>query len=287
MGVVVKFYSCEMVNPILFLCPPFQDIITSAKLSRSSAALVTLLLHCVNVGQLAATAGVVETCLDALVDTWLRSPSKISASGTSLASTAGSAFTPTKPPHTTLTPAFAASSSELAVEELSAKSLCILPEDWFAQLLRKAEKLGVKHSHLAELAVRYASQAIDKEDMKERSGSSHTSPLLTKNDGDSPSSNRSTPSELAILSEKDTDTALEDLGLSGVGLQMGSGERRVDLGSLLDKVLTILPEEAYNIPLVTMEWLTKVGGLGWWLGVSKAFIKIGHACNFSRRTRFG
>ena len=48
-------------------------------------------------------------------------------------------------------------------------------------------------------------------------------------------------------------------GAGGVLLFPPIPDRPVDLGQLLDTVLTTLPEDAYsNLPSLTMEWLTKV-----------------------------
>lgn len=245
----------------------------SAKLSRSSGSLVTLLLHCASVGQLAAAAGVVDTCTNALVDTWLRTaPSKFSPTGQPLGgkeagapgsafTLQGSAFTPMKPPSLAVS---SAAQGEVT-DEATLRSLCQLPEDWFASLLTKALDRGVPQALLAEMAVRYVSQAIDKDGaeggarnnngsgpVRSSSVNGHSTPI----DGAA----KGSPVDTEDL-DKDVDSArVEVEGLSVVEAGLPPiPDRAVDLGQLLDTVLTTLPEEAYNLPSLTMEWLTKVG----------------------------
>ena len=261
----------------------------SAKLSRSSGSLLTLLLHCASIGPLAAAAGVVDTCTEALVDTWLRTPSKFfPAAGQSLGgrdaggpgsafTLQGSAFTPMKPPPSS------SSSSTLAVsgsapcpggeaaEESTLRSLCRLPEDWLASLLTKALERGVPQSLLAQMAVRYVSQAIDKDGAEARNGGASPLRSSSVNGHSTPIHGAGSPDDTAPTAEdldKDVDSARglggeEEEEEDGV-VSAGEGlppipERAVDLGQLLDTVLTTLPEEAYNLPSLTIEWLTKVG----------------------------
>ncbi|KAK7508503.1 hypothetical protein BaRGS_00000069 [Batillaria attramentaria] len=227
-----------------------QDTVASAKLSRSSSSLVALLVHCAGVGQLAESSGVVDTCTDALVDTWLRSPSKFSPAAAIVGASHGSAFTPMKSQQQLVTTLPTSSEGEVA-DEVTVKSLCVLPEEWFARLLTRARDRGVKQAQLADMAVRYVSHAIDSEDAEgngEMNG--HSTPISVSDSG--------SPVDRDGASEKDTDTAAAVEGLSLRSQDVASPERRVELGQLLDTVLTTLPEEAYNVPSVTMEWLTKV-----------------------------
>ena len=258
----------------------------SAKLSRSSGSLLTLLLHCASVGPLAAAAGVVNTCTEALVDTWLRTPSKFfPAAGQSLGgreaggpgsafTLQGSAFTPMKPPPSSSSSTLAVSGSapcpggEVA-EESTLRSLCRLPEDWLASLLAKALERGVPQSLLAQMAVRYVSQAIDKDGAEARNGEASPLRSASVNGHSTPIHSAGSPDDTAPTAEdldKDVDSArgLGDEEEEEGVVSAGDGlppipERAVDLGQLLDTVLTTLPEEAYNLPSLTIEWLTKVG----------------------------
>lgn len=249
-----------------------QDTVAAAKLSRSLSSLVTLLVNCADVGQLAETSGVVDTCTDALVDTWLRASSKFSLASAAVAPSLGSAFTPMKSQQQIVTSLSPSSADGEAADESTVKSLCVLPEAWFARLLMRAYDKGVRHTLLADMAVRYVSHAIDREDTEGREGSGRTGRLLGLprngeiNGHSTPISRSGSGSpvehEGGSSSEKDTDSAavspaMESLNLGGGSQRMSSPERR-DLGQLLDNVLTTLPENAYNVPSVTMEWLTKV-----------------------------
>ncbi|KAK7110258.1 uncharacterized protein [Littorina saxatilis] len=249
-----------------------QDTVASAKLSRSSSSLVTLLLHCASVGQLAADSGVVSICTDALVDTWLRSPGKFSPTASSAATPGsaftlqGSAFTPMKPSTNALLPPSSSStcgSGDVTSDDVMMDSLCKLPEDWFAALLTKALEKGVRQSQLAEMAVRYVSTAIDSDELEGRRNRNGGGGLMGDANGHSTPVNDSgsvVDSSAFPDLDKDIDSAreeVENLEVSNRGLP-SIPDRDVDLGVLLDTVLTTLPEDAYNLPSLTMEWLTKV-----------------------------
>ena len=180
-----------------------------------------------------------------------------------------------KPP-----PSSSSSSSTLAVsgsapcpggevaEESTLRSLCRLPEDWLASLLAKALERGVPQSLLAQMAVRYVSQAIDKDGAEARNGGASPLRSASVNGHSTPIHSAGSPDDTAPTAEdldKDVDSARdlteeeeEGVGSAGEGLPT-IPERTVDLGQLLDTVLTTLPEEAYNLPSLTIEWLTKVG----------------------------
>lgn len=246
-----------------------QDILTSAKLNRSSTPLVTLLLHCAGVGQLAGDCGVVDTCTDALVDTLLRSPTKFSTpshtagglgatSGGSAFTLQGSAFTPTKASQT-LTSTLSSGGGSTTEDDQTMKNLCQLPEDWFANFLKKALDRGVLQSMLADMAVQYVSHALNKESGDSSRGvqgiNGHSTPI---NDA-----NNSGAAAEAVEDVEDLDKDIDSLGselkeVAVIGESPFVPERVVDLGQLLDTVLTTLPEEAYNVPSLTLEWLTKV-----------------------------
>ncbi len=50
-----------------------QDTLTSAKLARSLGTIVDLLLQCNEIGAIAEQAGVVDRCIQGIVDCWLMS----------------------------------------------------------------------------------------------------------------------------------------------------------------------------------------------------------------------
>ena len=121
---------------------------------------------------------------------------------------------------------------------------------------------------LADMAVRYVSHAISKDGMEGcgtngvvRSGGAgvngHSTPIIDV-------ANISPVEAVQDVEDLDKDIDSMTAELDGVGLDADGGpslvipERSVDLGQLLDTVLTTLPEEAYNLPSLTMEWLTKV-----------------------------
>ncbi|KAL8613109.1 hypothetical protein ACOMHN_035050 [Nucella lapillus] len=246
-----------------------QDILTSAKLSRSSAPLVTLLLHCASVGQPAADCGMVDTCTDALVDTLLKAPTKFSSptsqgsppSGSAF-TLQGSAFTPTKPsPHSGLV---LSPGRNLANEDQTLKKLYQLPEEWFANLLKKSLDRGVLQSLLADLAVQYVSEAINKEAAMAADSSGATVPNSSGINGHSTPIHDSGEASEAAEVVDDLDKDIDSLGAEVKEVMGVVGEespiipeRVVDLGQLLDVVLTTLPEEAFIVPSLTLEWLTK------------------------------
>ncbi|XP_076435271.1 uncharacterized protein LOC143275103 isoform X2 [Babylonia areolata] len=268
-----------------------QDILTSAKLSRSSSPLATLLLHCAGVGQLAADCGVVDTCTDALIDTLLRSPTKFSPTTTTTTTTTthtgggggagaapgsaftlqGSAFTPTKPSQALGSSALNASSS--LDEDRTLRQLLHLPEEWFTNLLKKALDRGVVQSLLADMAVHYVSEAINRDAGSGGGGgiNGHSTPVsdATATSGGGGGDGRGGGREDVEDLDKDVDSLGEELrevaGIAGGKeeelpfVPKGAGVGVVeDLGQLLDRVLTALPEEAYNMPALTLDWLTKV-----------------------------
>ncbi|XP_041370074.1 root phototropism protein 2-like [Gigantopelta aegis] len=205
-----------------------HDTITSAKMSRSTAGVITLLLYCSTVEKLAEKAGIVTNCVEALVDCWLKIPTKFS-------------------------PTFRMPQAETQADDLALRNLCSLPSVWFVNILTLGRDKGVKLSELAEMAVKYVSSVLeraDTEDTKIRPEQGLVKPSdvhpVTTDDKDADKTNVSKNSSLiGSPVTRSTDPALKDF-------------RREDHGKILDAVLMALPEEAYSGAFMTTEWLTKV-----------------------------
>ena len=123
-----------------------RDTITSSRMSRATTCVSSLLLYCSAVGDLANECGVVGQCFDAMIDCWLKPPTKFSS--------------PTNLKY-----------SERR-EDKTVIALLSLPLDWFVNMLVTAREKGVRMSLLAELATSYISIAVDREEADERQGKS-------------------------------------------------------------------------------------------------------------------
>ena len=206
-----------------------HDTITSAKMSRSTAGVITLLLYCSAAEKLAGKAGIVSHCVEALVDCWLKIPTKFS-------------------------PTFRMPQADTPADDLGLKNLCSLPSAWFVNILSLGRDKGVKLTELAEMAVKYVSSVLeraDADDTKSRPEQGLTKPgdiqTGTAADDKDPDKNNASKSSLitALSVTRITDPALKD-------------SNKEDPGKILDAVLMTLPEEAYSGPFMTTEWLTKV-----------------------------
>ncbi|XP_067657171.1 uncharacterized protein [Haliotis asinina] len=182
-----------------------QDTITSAKMSRSSSGIVTLLLYCATVGTLAERAGIVDQCIEALVDCWLKLPTRFSS------------------------PTSKKSSEEKG--EKSSNNLYTLPVEWFVKILTQGKEKGVKLSELGEMAIRYVTIAIEKDEADD-----------TKPKTDSKGKDQDKDDSTKTVSSKCTDKSVV----------------KTDISKVLDAILLVLPEEAYAVSEVTTEWITKV-----------------------------
>ncbi|XP_060570566.1 uncharacterized protein LOC132728879 isoform X2 [Ruditapes philippinarum] len=119
-----------------------QDTITSAKMSRSTSAIVSLLLSCITASAVAEKAEIVSQCSDALVDCWLKPPTKFSS------------------------PTFSKKGSDRGDESI--RLLLGLPVAWLVKLLVLARNKGVKHNVMAEVVTKYVMAFIDKNDAEEK-----------------------------------------------------------------------------------------------------------------------
>lgn len=122
------------------VCDKFLlDTITSAKMSRAASSIAALLLSCVPTSAVAEKANIVSLCSEALVDSWLKPPTKFS------------------------TPA-ASKKAGNGKEEESIKYLMNIPVNWFIQLLTSAREKKVKNKHLAEMVVKFVSAFLESEE---------------------------------------------------------------------------------------------------------------------------
>ena len=126
------------------VCDKFLlDTITSAKMSRATSTIASLLLSCVPASAVAEKSGIVSVCSEALVDCWLKPPTKFS-------SPVGSKKT----------------GSEKGEESI--KFLLNIPVNWFLKLLILARDKKVKNGHLAEMVIKYVSSLLEREEAEDK-----------------------------------------------------------------------------------------------------------------------
>ncbi|XP_069140220.1 uncharacterized protein [Argopecten irradians] len=181
-----------------------QDTITSGKLSRSTGAITSLLLYCVTIGPLAEVSGIVEACSDAMVESWLKPPTKF-----------------TDPSN------FKKQGGTIDKrDDKTMKGLCNLPLEWFVKLLTSARDNGVRPTLLADMATRYISLVLDK-DESEKS---------TQDAGSKPGKENAEKANKSDLVKH---------------------TKKVDIGHVLDAVIMELPEEAFSDDVMTIDWITR------------------------------
>ncbi|KAH3787137.1 uncharacterized protein LOC127841274 [Dreissena polymorpha] len=120
-----------------------QDTITSAKMSRSTSAIASLLISCMTATAVAEKADIVSACCDALVDCWSKPPTKFS------------------------TPSVSKKGSNEKSDE-SVWVLLGLPVPWLVKLLALARVKGSKSGVTVELATKYVNLFIDKSDAEDK-----------------------------------------------------------------------------------------------------------------------
>lgn len=119
-----------------------QDTITSAKMSRSTLAIASLLFSCMTAAAVAEKADIVSLCSDALVECWLKPPTKFSS------------------------PTFSKKGSDKA--DASIRLLLGLPVPWLVKLLVVARHKGVKNNVLADIVTKYIASFIERADAEEK-----------------------------------------------------------------------------------------------------------------------
>ena len=197
------------------------DTVTSAKMSRASAVIAGLLLGCVSTSAVAEKAGILQACCDALVDCWLKPPTKFSA------------------------PAVSKKSSGMDKKEESIKHLVSFPLTWFVKLLTLAREKGVQNGLLAEIATKYITAYIEKDDSEDRP-SSGLDPKRADTSDSKPVSKSSRTLQQDFDLVKDTKAGSK------------SKKKSSDTGKVLDAILSELPDEAFTEDAVTTDWVTKV-----------------------------
>ena len=122
----------------------FQDTITSTKMSRSTSCIASLLLYASAVGELANVSGIVDVCCEALIECWLKPPTKFSS------------------------PTNISKQANERREDKTIIALLSLPLDWYLKLIISARDRGVQSSLLAELSTSYISVLIEREESEEK-----------------------------------------------------------------------------------------------------------------------
>jgi hypothetical protein len=111
------------------------DMLTTAKLSRDMAVIVELVLKCRPLGAIAEQAGIVDRCLNGIVDCWLLS----------------SKWTRRLP------------SDRIVTDSSNFKRLCKLPLHWFKQLFMAAKEKNVRPNVLAKMVQMYIVEKIQRD----------------------------------------------------------------------------------------------------------------------------
>ncbi|CAL1540532.1 unnamed protein product [Lymnaea stagnalis] len=244
-----------------------KDSFATARLNRSVVSISSLLVQCNKIGQLAQDAGIVELCTDAFIECWAKPSGAMvhigsgrTFSGVSKLKESKSAFTRIQDS----TPPGQMSSDKL--EEASVKCLMSLRSGWFVRILTKAKDKGISLQELGALAVNFISCHLNLEThkngisqsivMSSAAGSSERVDVSTDSGAkDADASPRPGTDKQGLTTTITFMTEISDLTTSPVSDFPKVTE---DIGEVIDRVLLALPEKAYSLPSVTMEWLTKI-----------------------------
>ncbi|ELU17080.1 hypothetical protein CAPTEDRAFT_221817 [Capitella teleta] len=192
-----------------------QDTLTSAKLGHKFDIITDLIAHCRSLGAIAEQAGVVEKCINAIVDCWLISP-KFSRRYTL--------------------------DGKFSNDDESIKLLSEFPLDWCKITCVTAREKSIRPTVLANLIQSYISHAVDSMfgDKSEKTSESVTpedeaEKEEVKGNDDQPKSNEDIKQETAKETDKTTEskTQIEDA-------QMPDNPD-LDLGKVMDTLLFEVP----------------------------------------------
>lgn len=232
-----------------------SDSISTSKANGSTVGPVAMLMDCNAFGDIALKTGIVTICINTIIECWAKlSAPKIGHMGSksvfskvALRSKAGdgdtsSAFTKVGFQNQ-IHPSVVQTDGKL--DEVSINCLLSIRPDWFASFLTSAKEKGINLPELGHLAVRYVSETMNRNSLARAKAANN--PNLEENEDNS---------------EKEADEAEEDDNndntpdnspqMLNIPLQLS------DIKDNLDLVISTLPEHAYNIPAVTIEWITKV-----------------------------
>lgn len=228
-----------------------SSTVASAIMVKATSAIVALLARCNAVGDMAQKLGLVDMLSEAFVDCWRKSSSLVNAANR------GGAKSVSPLPSSGSSSAFTRVSGTIVqrapdkLDESTIDCLTSLHPDWVAKILSKARVLGVSHESLGGLAVRYITCALEpKPDKSEIAISSAGAESKTEQEPDPPEANSN--EHIGIKEPNDTVTVLAPRKV----VKTYNGE--IGIEYVLDKIVMALPEQAFGIPSVTMDWLTKV-----------------------------
>lgn len=196
----------------------FHDAITSAKLTRSSEAVTELLQHSVSTGAMAERVGIVDECIDALLECWLR-PTTMFIS----------------PSHS---PRHPHSNSDRKSKRVA--TLTELPDQWFVNLLSKGKAKGVDSSHLVVAAHAYLVAAMD---------GNQPAPSECK------ASEKTDEEEAEKEDASDRHTDANDENPSPSSTESEATNKK--MAKLLDMVLLELPSDVSLANHVTPDWVIR------------------------------
>lgn len=236
-----------------------KDAISSAKRNRSTSTIISMLMNCNDIGNLAQDAGVVDFCLEAFVECWMKPGVKPSTIGSGRMFSRVNTRSKERASAFTRIQAQISQATTVKLDESVITCLLALRADWFARLITKARTNGISSEELGELAVRYITAALDKEGNREVDESSkdplkdqeHANICATANDDEKDVDTNNLPASDETSDVKHREVTEEEISPTKSRVQF-------DIGTILDSIISVLPPEAFNIPSVTLEWLIKV-----------------------------
>ena len=218
-----------------------SSTVASAIMVKATSAIVALLAHCNAVGDMAQKVGLVDMLSEAFVDCWRKTSSLTTAANK------GAIKGKSPLPSSGITSAFTRVSGTIVqraqdkLDETTLECLASLRPDWVAVILSKARVSGVSNESLGGLAVRYITCALEPK-----------SKGAVLDDMEAEINKEKDAVEPEGTSDKQTDKE------ESTEVASTSDTEKTDLGYVLDKIVLSIPEQAFNIPSVTMDWLTKV-----------------------------
>lgn len=194
------------------------DTVNSAKISRASSVVGQLLLACTTASAVAEKANIVSQCCEALIDCWLKPPTKFSSPTMSKKPGNGNS-------------------------EESVNLLIGLPLGWILKLIKLGRDKGVKAAILAELATKYVLAYIEKDGFDEKNGheSKKADALDTKL---STKTGRPGHHDLDLVKD--------------AKLTASKSKKKTETEKIVDAVIMELPETVFSEPCVSTDWVTKV-----------------------------
>ncbi|KAK0052020.1 BTB/POZ domain-containing protein [Biomphalaria pfeifferi] len=211
-----------------------NEMLTSARLSRSDATITELLIHCTEVGDLADSEGVVDVCIESLVDCWTK---KFPFLASNVFTRVPKSFEAKSAFRYIRDKTSGKQFDEL--DECAEKNLVTIKPEWMVKLLTKARNKGIQLQLLGSLVGRYISASILNEKF--------------------PNEENCTAPDVSSALSLDEDVQSDQLQCKAKTVKRNKKcTKEFDDAQVLDKIVLALPEQGYRIPSITIEWLSKV-----------------------------